>query len=175
MANYDLRKDSSTGFGAVARPRLFVTQRTLSVNATNYVVPGTSVTSNAITLAQSVTSNPYNLRTVGAGDTVQLVSVPAGALVLDVRLEVLTLGTGNLSVGDSSSATKFMAATSIGSTGFKTMAATPGIAFYSTADYIYVTFASANDGATTSQTPVVKLTVIWADHSNHREAQTFVP
>jgi hypothetical protein len=163
MSTIDARKDSSTGWGTVARPAARVVQRTLSVNVGNY--KGTTGASNA----------GYMINAVGAGDVVQILNIPAGTLVLDVRCDVLTVGTGNLSVGDSGSGTQYMAATSCASTGAKAMAATPGSKFYASADDIRLTFASANDGTTTNQTPVIKVTALLVDMSNHAPAQTFTP
>ena len=162
MAAIDIRKDSASAVGGVQRPRVNVIQRNVSVDVDNY--KGTAGTSNG----------GYMLNAVGAGDTVKIINIPAGTLVLHVQCEVLTLGTGNLSVGDSGSGTQWMAATSIGSTGYKT-AATTTPKLYSSDDYILLTFASANDGTSASQTPEVKITVVAADYNNYPPATTFTP
>jgi len=162
MTAYDIRKDSASAVGGVQRPRVNVVQRNVSVDVDNYSgVAGT-------------TNGGFNLNSVGAGDTVKIINIPAGTLVLHVQCEVLTLGVGNLSVGDSSSGTQWMAATAITSTGFKT-AATTTPKLYTADDYILLTYASANDGTTSGQTPEVKITVVAADYNNYPPATTFTP
>lgn len=168
MTAYDIRpRDSAgavitqTGLSA-KQPTVRVMQRRVSVLATNYAGPWGTNTS-------------FNPTAVGAGDTFKVMTLPSGVLVLDVRLQVNTLGVGNLSVGDSGSGTQYMAATSIASTGFKTMAATPGIKMYTAADYILLTYASANDGATAGQLPVVTVSVSYIDYNTYAEATTFTP
>jgi hypothetical protein len=158
MANYDLRKDGTTNF-PTARPRTGVLYRKVSVNTSNYS-------------PTSATNGGFMLQSVGAGDTVQIMNIPAGTFVSDIRVEVLTVGTGNLSVGDSGSATQWVSAQSLGSTGFVTMAATSK--FYSAADYVKLTYVSANDGVSASQTPVIKVTVEVVDHTDHPPATTAV-
>jgi hypothetical protein len=158
MATIDLRKDGTTGF-AGHRPRSGVVYRKLSVSTANYN-NGTSNTG-------------FMLNAAAAGDVVQILNIPAGCYVADLRVEVLTAGTGTISVGDSSSGTVYVSAQSCASTGFiGTMAATSK--FYSAASDIRITFASANDGVTASQTPVIKVTALLVDHTDHPPATTAV-
>ncbi len=162
MANIDARKDTGTNGSAWNTHRTNVVQRYIGVDTDNY--KGTT----------GVTDAGFYINDVGAGDTVQILNIPAGTFVSDLRVEVLQLGTGNLSVGDSSSGTVFVSAQSIGSTGYiATMAATSK--FYATANYILLTFASANDGTTASQMPILKVSAVFVDHSTKAPAATFDP
>lgn len=91
---------------------------TLTASAAQSVVPAkyavNGVISRVVSYSLGATANP-NLST---GDVIQMVRVPAGAVVLDVRVVVDQLSGGNytITVGDGNSAGRYYGSLSTGST-----------------------------------------------------------
>jgi hypothetical protein len=92
----------------------------------------------------------------GAADTDRLITIPAGTLVLAVMAQVVTAegGAGTFDIGDSGSATRFLAnadantaAHLIGDGGVGTTVGTVVPYFYATANYIKATWDAALDAA----------------------------
>ena len=109
-----------------------------------------------------------NLSSAGyaSGDTIKLMALPAGSMVTNVHLNVVTVegAAATVSVGDSGSATRFHSAVSINSVALT--ASADLIQLYTAADYILLTL-----GGTMSGTGVAKFSVAFqlTDVSNRQQ------
>jgi hypothetical protein len=85
-----------------------------------------------------------DLATVTAADYIKLITIPAGSFIAGLVLNVHTASTvtsATVNVGDSSSATQYLSATSVTTTG-ATAAASTTQKVYTSADYLKVTLGT---------------------------------
>jgi hypothetical protein len=111
-----------------------------------------------------------NLSSAGfaTGDTIKVFAIPAGTLVLNQVMHVVTPegAAATLSVGDSGSATRYHSAVSINSTAGTMTASATTAKLYSAADYLLLTL-----GGTMSGTGVAKVALCFqtVDVSNRQQ------
>lgn len=137
---------------------------TLTASAAQANVPAKYHTKGVITrvvnYSLGATANPA----LSSGDVLQMVRVPNGACVLDVRLVVDQLSGGNytLTIGDGNSAARYFGSISTGSTSAIFTAATTGFVAssvgysYSAEDTIDITVGTAT---TATASGVIRLSV----------------
>lgn len=85
--------------------------------------------------------------TQSSGDTVAVLSVPLGLVIISMKVQYAALSSGTIEIGDSASATEFLGSTSISSAG--TTVITSNVPKrYAAADNIYLTCGGASFSST---------------------------
>ena len=100
---------------------------------------------NVKVLSQVVDLTDSDFGTLAAADTIEVLSVPAGTVVLSAGYEILTVGTGSgtLSLGDGGDVDRYVAAVAQTDAGQKTALATNVPHLYTAADTIDLKSATA--------------------------------